>query len=55
MLSAPNPPLSIPLLHAKQYSKLTNTSNNAEYHVPKKFPINPALMPVNQMPIKIKN
>ena len=25
---------SIPPLHAKQYSKLTKTSNNAEYHVP---------------------
>jgi hypothetical protein len=25
---------SIPLLHPKQYSKLTKTSTNAEYHVP---------------------
>jgi hypothetical protein len=38
MLSAPNPHSSNPPLHAKQYSKLTNTSNNAEYHVPKNSP-----------------
>jgi hypothetical protein len=29
---------SIPPLHAKQYSKLTKTSNNVEYHVPKNSP-----------------
>jgi hypothetical protein len=38
MLPTPYPPLSIPLLHAKQYSKLTKTSNNVEYHVPKNSP-----------------
>ena len=37
MLSAPDPHSSNPPLHAKQYSKLTNTKVNAEYHVPKIF------------------
>ena len=38
ILPTPYPHHSNPPLKAKQYSKLTKTSNNAEYHVPKNSP-----------------
>jgi hypothetical protein len=45
---------SIPPLHAKQYSKLTKTPNNAEYNVPKNSPSIKQHHPVTRCPSKSK-